>query len=74
MPFLYLSSASNIHRSNTGFIFCALFGVISNFSNLCHKVDSTCIYSVKNGLHVELSFVLAVLVYSNPTWEGKHLT
>lgn len=32
---IYLSSASFIHRSSTGLIFCALFGVISNFSNLC---------------------------------------
>lgn len=31
----YLSSASFIHRSRTGLIFWALFGVISNFSNLC---------------------------------------
>lgn len=30
----YLSSASFIQRSSTGFIFCALFGVMSNFSNL----------------------------------------
>ena len=30
----HLSSASCIHLSNTGFIFCALFGVISSFSNL----------------------------------------
>ena len=33
-PFLYRSSASSIHLSKTGFIFCALFGVMSNFSNL----------------------------------------
>lgn len=30
----YLSSASFIHRSRTGLILCALFGVMSNFSNL----------------------------------------
>lgn len=34
IPFLYLSSASCIQRSNTGLIFWALFGVMSNFSNL----------------------------------------
>jgi len=34
IPFLYLSSASSIQRSNTGLIFWALLGVISNFSNL----------------------------------------
>lgn len=33
-PFLYLSSASAIHLSNTGLIFCALLGVMSSFSNL----------------------------------------
>lgn len=30
----HLSSASFIHLSRTGLIFCALFGVMSNFSNL----------------------------------------
>lgn len=34
IPFLYLSSASCIQRSNTGLIFWALLGVMSNFSNL----------------------------------------
>ena len=37
IPFLYRSSASCIHRSRTGFIFCALFGVMSSFSNLVKK-------------------------------------
>ena len=34
MPLRERSSASAIHRSSTGFIFCALFGVMSSFSNL----------------------------------------
>lgn len=37
LPYSHLSSASFIQRSKTGLIFCALFGVMSNFSNLCKE-------------------------------------
>ena len=39
-PFLYRSSASLIHRSSTGLIFWALFGVMSSFSNLKHPMST----------------------------------
>lgn len=43
----HLSSASFIHLSNTGLIFCALLGVMSSFSNLDRTaIDFHCLIGV----------------------------
>ena len=75
MPFLYRSSASDIHRSSTGLIFWALLGVMSSFSNLAVERLGRMMHTIKMTAVMVLVYYFQLKYsssYANRNWTVLH--